>query len=139
MWLIVWQLPIKAGWWDAPCARARAFNQNLESLLIYLFCLHTTIQQKYRVLFHLFFLLWTTIRPKIRSLIHLFLLFPHDHSTKIYDPLSFFFFFFAQPFGQKLGSTLIYYLFYLYTTIRPKIRIFINLFILFVHNHPTKN
>ena len=80
----------------------------------------------------------TTTRPKIRSLIDLFLLFVHDHSTKIYDPLSFILSI-CTTLGQKLESTLIYYFFYLYTTIRPKIRVLINLFILSVHNHSTKN
>ena len=60
------------------------------------------------VLFHLFFLFCTTIQPKIRSLIDLFLLFAGDHSTKIYDPLSF--------------------ILSLSTTIRPKIRVLIYLF-----------
>ena len=76
---------------------------------------------------------------KIRVLIDLFLLFVHDHSTKLYGPLSFILSLFcARPFDQKLGSSLIY-LFYLYTTIRQKIRVLINLFILFVHDHSTKN
>ena len=47
------------------------------------------------------------------------------------------FFLFARPFDQKLGSSLIYF-FYLYTTIRPKIRVLNNLFLLFVHDHSTK-
>ena len=74
------------------------------------------------VLFHLFFLFCTTIRPKIRSLTDLYLLFAHDHSTKIYDPLSVFHLFFlcAQPFDQTLGYSLIYF-FHLYTTIQPKL------------------
>ena len=70
------------------------------------------------VLFHLFFLFCTTIQPKIRSLIDLFLLFAGDHSTKIYDPLSF--------------------ILSLCTTIRPKIRVPTDLFLLFVHDHLTK-
>ena len=72
------------------------------------------------VLFHLIF---TTIRPKIKVLIDLFLLCAHDLSTKMYDPLSFILSLFcAWPFDQKLMSSLIY-LFYLYTTIRPKIKV----------------
>ena len=107
--------------------------------LIYFFYLHTTIRQKYMVLFHLIFLLCMTIQPKIRVLIDLFLLFAHDHSTKLYGPLSFILSLFcARPFDQKLGSSLIYF-FYLYTTIRPKIRVLINLIFLFVHDHSTKN
>ena len=80
----------------------------------------------------------TSIRPEFRVPNDLFLLFTHDHSVKVYDLLSIIIFF-AQPFDQKLGSKLIYYFFYLYTTIRPKIRVLINLFILFVHDHLTKN
>ena len=71
------------------------------------------------VLFHLFFLLCMTIRPKVRSLIDLFLLLAHDHSTKIYYPLSF--------------------ILSLCTTIQLKIRVHIDFFFLFVHNHWTKN
>ena len=41
------------------------------------------------VLFHLIFLLPKTILPKIRVYTDLFLLFAHDHSTKVYCPLSF--------------------------------------------------
>ena len=48
-----------------------------------------TFDKNFLVPFHLFFLLCTTIRPKIRVLIDLFLLFVRDHSTEIYDPLSF--------------------------------------------------
>ena len=142
------------------------------------------------VLFHLIFLLCTTIRPKIRVHTDLFLLFAHDHSTKVYDSLSFilsrpfdlkirstliylfictrpfdqiigssfiYYFFSAQPFDQKLGSSLIYnfhlhttirqkymiffisFILSLYTTIRPKIRVLINLFTLFVHDHSNRN
>ena len=104
-----------------PNQYARPFDQNLGSPLIYFFYLHTTIRLKYMVLFHLIFLLCMTIQPKIRVLIDLFLLFAHDHSTKLYGPLSFILSLFcARPFDQKLGSSLIYF-FYLYTTIRPKL------------------
>ena len=41
------------------------------------------------VLLHLIFLLCTAIRPKIRFHIDLFLLFGHNHSIKVYGPLSF--------------------------------------------------
>ena len=119
------------------------------------FYVHATIRPKYMVLFHLFFLLNTTIRPKLKAHTDLFLLFVHYHSTKIHDPHWFIFFmctrpfdkniwssfinsfFCARPFDQKLRSTLIY--FFMYTTIRPKVRVLINLFILFVHDHSTKN
>ena len=57
-------------------------------LLIYLFYMHATIQQKYMVFFHLIFLFCSTIRPKIRVFIDFFLC-ARDHLTKIYGPLSF--------------------------------------------------
>ena len=87
----------------------RQFDQKLWSSLIYFFYLHTTIQSKYMVLFHLFFLLQTTFRPeymvlfhllfllcttirvKIRGLINLFRLFAHDYTTKINGSLQFIF------------------------------------------------
>ena len=75
---------------------------------------------------------------KIRVLIDLFLLFVHDHSTKLYGPLSFILSLFcARPFDQKLGSSLIY-LFYLYTTIRPKIRVLIDL-VFYLHTTSRPN
>ena len=126
------------------------------SPLIYFFYVHMTIRPKYMVLFHLFFLLctiiqpkiWvfiinsifylcTTIRLKIRVLNDLFLLFALDHSTKLHV-IFHYSFFSAQPFDQKLGSTSIH-VFHLYTTIWPKIRVLINLILLFVHDHLTKN
>ena len=116
--------------------------------------------------------MYTTIRPKVRVLINLFILFVHDHLTKIRVLIFYlhttirpnyrvFFhllysFFSAQPFDQKLGSSLIYFfhllttirqnymIFFLSfilclcTTIRPKNRVLINLLFLFVHNHSTK-
>ena len=136
VWLLVGQLPIKAGWWDAPLAIREFIRRNMHD--------HST---------------------KIYCSTDLFLLFARDHSTKIYVPFSFIFsfvhgrstktygthwyisfictrpfvkniwasfiysFFSARPFDQKLGSKLIYFL-YLYTTIRPKIRVLINLFFL---------
>ena len=45
-------------------------------------------------------------------------------------------FFCPRPFNQTLGSTLIYF-FYLYTTIWPKIRVFIDIFLSF--DRSTKN
>ena len=114
---IIWSSFIYFFFWERP------FDQDLGYSLIYFLYLHTTIRQKYRVLFHLFFFLvgnhsaknygphhwfisYICTRPfdkniwsffylifllctAIRSLIHLFLLFAHDHSTKLYDPLSF--------------------------------------------------
>ena len=111
--------------------------------LISLLC--TTIRTKIRVLIDLFLLcahdhLTKMYRPlsftlsfvydhstKMRVLLDLFILFVHDHSTKLYGPLSFILSLFcARPFDQKLGSSLIN-LFHLYATIRPKIRVPINL------------
>ena len=73
--------------------------------LIYFFDLHTTIQQKYMAIshFHLLFYSYTTIWRKYMIHFHLFFLF-------------------AQSFDKKLRCTLIYYFFYLYTNIRPKIK-----------------
>ena len=48
-----------------------------------------------------------------------------------------FFFLSTRPCHLKLGSSLIEF-FYLYTTIRPKIRVLINLIFLFAHDHSTK-
>ena len=114
----------------------RPFDQKLGSSLIYLFYLYTTIWPKIRVLI---FYLHTTIRPNYRVFFHL-----------LYS------FFSAQPFDQKLGSSLIYF-FHLHTTIqqkymifflsfilslcttiRPKNRVLINLLFLFVHDHLIK-
>ena len=97
---------------------ARPFEQKLGSSLIYFFYLHTTIRQKYMTLFHLFFLCARPFDQQLSSsLIYFFCL----HSIirqKIYGPLSF--------------------ILSLCTTIWPKIRILINLFLLFVHDHSTK-
>ena len=98
---------------------AQPSDHNLGSPLIYVFYLHTTIQQKYMVLFHLIFRLCTTIRPKISVLFDLFLFCARDHSTKIYDSLSFI-----------LSQC---------TTIRPKIRVHIDLFLLLLQDHSIKN
>ena len=61
----------------------------------------------------------TTIRPEFRVPTDLFLLFAHDHSTKIYGPLSF-----NLSFVHDHST---------------KIRVLIDLFLLFVHDHSTKN
>ena len=58
------------------------------------------------------------VRCSPRVPIDIFHLFPHDHSTKIYGPLSF--------------------MLSLCTTIRPKIRVLIDLFFLFVYDQSTK-
>ena len=83
--------------------------------LIYLFHLHKTIRQIYMILFHLFFLCGRPFDEKLGSSLIYFCLFTHDHSTKIYDPLSF--------------------ILSLWMAIRPKIRALINLFLLFGHYH----
>ena len=112
--------------------------------LIFLLC--TTIRPKIRVLIDLFLLcahdhstkiygllsfIFSFVydhSTKIRVLIDLFLLFVHDHSTKLYGPPPFILSVFcARPFDQKLGSSLIYLL-YLYTTIRPKVRVLTDYF-----------
>ena len=63
----------------------------------------------------------------------------HDHSTKNHSQTNttlIYFFICTRPYDQKFVSSLIY-LFYLYTTIRPKIRVLI-VFFLFAHGHSTK-
>ena len=59
-----------------------------------------------------------TIRPEFRVPTDLFTLFAHDHSTKIYGPLSF-----------NLSFV---------TNIRPKLRVLIDLFLLCAHGHSTE-
>ena len=106
--------------------------------------------------FHIFFLLCMTIQPRLRVLTDFFF-FSHDHSKEMYRPLSyhsflclqpfsrnqgphlFIYFICTQPFDQIIWSSFIYSFFILCMTIRPKIRVLINLFILFVHDHSTKN
>ena len=74
-------------------------DQKIGSSLTYFFYLHTTIPQKY-VLLTFILSLCTTIRPKTRVLVNLLILFSHDHSTKLYGPLSV-----ILSFDQKLGSS----------------------------------
>ena len=62
---------------------------------------------------------------KIKVLIDLFFLFVHDHSAKLYGPLPFIFF--SDVTIRPLRSSSID-LFCLYTTVRPKFRVLINLF-----------
>ena len=89
----------------------RPFDQNIWPSFIYSFFLHKTI------------------RPKIRVLIDLFLSFTHDHSTKMYGPLSFILsfvhdhstkhlqphwfilFICTRPFYQNVWSSFIYFFF----------------------------
>ena len=88
--------------------------------------MHTTIRQKYMVLFHLIFLLYMTIRPKIRLLIDLCLLCPrnplieiygpfsfiisfvHSRSNKTYGPHWFIYFTCTQPLDKNICSSFIY-------------------------------
>ena len=61
---------------------ARPFDQKLVSSLIYFFYLHTTIRQKYIVLFHLFFLFARPFDQELGPSL-IFFLFVHDHSTNV--------------------------------------------------------
>ena len=89
-----------------------------------------TIEPKYMVLLHLFcFLLCTTIRLK-SSVTNLFQLCAYDILTKIYDPLSFVFFFL----GSSTTSS-----FRFHKTVRPKYMVLYHLFFLFVYDHSTKS
>ena len=62
---------------------ARPFDLKLGSSLIYFFHLHTTIRQKYMIVFHLFFLCAQPFDQKSGSSLVHFFLFVHDHSTKV--------------------------------------------------------
>ena len=115
-----------------PNQYARPFDQNLGSPLIYLFYMHTIIQQKYVALFHLIFLLRPTIQPKIRFHTDSFLFFCTRPFVKSIWSSFIFSFFCVRPFDQKLASSLIYF-FYLYMTIPPKLGITLILkFIIFL-------
>ena len=116
---------------------APPFDQKSGSSLIYFLYMHTTIRPNYMVLFHLFFLLSTTLRPRPRVLTDYF---SYLHTTIRQNIWSSFIysFFSARPFDQNLEFTLIYFL-HLRTAIRPKMMVLINLFILFAHDHSTKN
>ena len=81
--------------------------------------------------------IYTTIRPEFMVPTDLFLFCAHDYSTKVYGPLSLISSFVPNHLTKNWTS--LTYLFYLYSTIRPKIRILINLFLFFVHDHSTKN
>ena len=84
----------------------------------YLFYMHTTIREKYMVLFHLIFLFCTTIRPK----------------TRVYTD----FFFFLYTTIRQMYMVLFHLFFLLCATIRPKIKVHTDLF-LYVHDHSTKS
>ena len=119
--------------------------------------MHTTIWPNYKVLFHLFFLQCMTLRPKTRIHIDLFFYFQTTIRPNYRVLFHLFFSFFsARPFEQNVAPSLIHF-FHLHTTIRqkhmifflsfilslcmtirPKNRVLINLFFLFVHDHSTK-
>ena len=67
------------------------------------FYLHTTIRPNHRVLFHLFYSFFTArqVPLKVWVFIDIFLSFAHDHSTKIYDLLSFIYSFFVHDHSTK--------------------------------------
>ena len=62
----------------------------------------------------------------------------HDHSTKNYGPHWFIFFICTRPFDQIKRSSFIYFILSLGTTIRPKIRVFTDIFLSFANDHSTK-
>ena len=97
----------------------------------------------------------TTIRPRFRVLIDLFLSCAHEHSTEIYGPFSFhfllyttirprlrvhtdFFVFYLYTAIRPNYMTLFHILIPKYTTIRPKIKVFTDIFLSFAHDHSTK-
>ena len=107
-------------------------------VLIDLFLLfaHDHSTNIYGPLSFILFFLRTTIRPRIMVLIDLFLLFPINHSTKICGLHSFISFVYTRPFDQNIWPTFIFLL--LCTTIRPKMKVLIDLFLLFAHDHSIK-
>ena len=116
--------------------------------LSFIHSLCTTIRPKNRVLINLLFLFVhdhsTKLGVTVTLLFILFLdvaILPLLYSWQILPLHLIGYFFCARPFDQKIRSTLIYffifdqklgssiiYLFYLYTTIRRKIRVLIDLF-----------
>ena len=104
-----------------PNQYTQQFEQILEYPLFLLFYMYLAIREKYMVLFHLFLLQCTT-----------------DHSTKN-QGLHLFIYFFAHGRSTKLQGPFSFILFFLYcTTIRPKIRVFIDIFLSFAHDHSRK-
>ena len=102
-------------------------RQKCMVLFCLFFLLCTTIQQKYMVFFHLFFLLGTIIRPKNKIHTDLFLMCTWPFGQKLGSSLIYFIC--TWPFYQKLESSLIY-VFHLHTTIWQKYMIFFISFIL---------
>ena len=132
----------------------KTIRQKYMVLFYLIFILYTTIRPKIRVLIDLFphslvsseicsFLIFIISfmhdhSTKARVFTDVFLLIVYDHSTKNICSSFIYFFFCARQFDKKLDPSLIC-IFYLCTTIRPKIRVLINLFLLCAHGHSTKN
>ena len=122
---IIWSSFIYFFFWERP------FDQDLGYSLIYFLYLHTTIRQKYRVLFHLFFFLvgnhsaknygphhwfisYICTRPFDKNIWSFFLFnlsFVHGHSI----PHSFISFICTRSFDQIIWSSFIYSFF----SVRP--------------------
>ena len=101
--------------------------------MIYIFHLHSTIRRKYMVLFHVIFDLCTTMH----DLINLFLLCARNHSTKNWGPHRFIYIYLHTTI--RPNYIVLFHLFFLWcTTIRSKIRVLINLYLILVHDHSTK-
>ena len=126
------------------------FDQNIWSFFIYSFLWALQFDQKLWSILTDFFYLHMTIRLKTRGLTDLFCLFLHDHSTQIYGPLSFIFFWCRTIWPKimvlidlfllftQIYMVLFHSFFLLWTTIWLKTRGFIDLFCLFLHDHLTK-
>ena len=114
--------------------------------MIYFFYMHTIIRQKYMVLFYLSFFCAQPFDQKSGPSFISFFFFARNHSTKIYDLLSFsisfvydhwtknriytdLFLLFARNRSTKICGLHLFFL--LWTTIGPKIRVLIDL-ILFI-------
>ena len=127
MWLIVGQLPIEAGWCHAPLAlwsfsrkkKARPFDQNLGSPLIFFFIICTWPFGKN--VWSSFIYSFLSVRPFHQKLESSLIYLIYMHTTIRPKQMIFFYLFFL-----------------LYTTIWPKHRILIDLFVLFEQDHSTK-
>ena len=104
-----------------PFIRTRPFDKNMWFYFIYSFFCVRPFDQNLGPSLNFFF----------------FFLFANDHSTKIYDPPSFILAL-HTPVGPKLKYSLIY-LFYLYMTIQPNIRVLTDFLLLFAHGYSTKS
>ena len=110
--------------------------QDLWSLspLIYFFHMHTTIQPKYIVLFHLFFCA-QPFNQKLGSSLIISFICPQPFDQIIWPSFNYSFCS-ARPFNQKLGSPLIQ--FFICTWSFNQMLVLINLLLLFAHDHSTK-